>query len=121
MSYEVQKYSWRLSSQHKIYAQMWKTNLPAKGILGIHHGMGGHIGLYEHVATIFLKEGYHVIGLDQIGHGQSEGKRGDTPKYALMLESINHMVNTAKKQFPSLPFVLYGHSMGGNIVLRYIY
>lgn len=90
-----------------------------RAVVCLVHGMGEHMGRYGHVADYFNAKGFHVLGFDQRGHGLSQGKRGHTPSYGLLQESVAHLVETASARYPGLPVFLYGHSMGGNLVLNY--
>ena len=83
------------------------------------HGMGEHTGRYAHVGAFFAARGMAVIGFDQRGHGKSGGKRGHTPSYGLLMESVAQLVETAAQKYPGVPLFLYGHSMGGNLALNY--
>lgn len=91
-----------------------------KAVIALVHGMGEHIGRYEHVAEMFTNAGYAVFGFDQVGHGQTAGKRGHTKSYPALLDGVDAMLEEAKRRFPELPIYLYGHSMGGNVTLNYV-
>jgi len=84
------------------------------------HGFGEHISRYHHVAEQFLKENISVIGVDLIGHGESEGKKGHIKSIADFYACIDSMVEHVRQVDKNLPLVLYGHSMGGTIVLNYL-
>jgi alpha-beta hydrolase superfamily lysophospholipase len=103
----------------KIYVRQW---IPPqyKAVICLVHGFGEHIGRYTHVADFFNKNGYAFVGMDNRGHGQSEGKRGHAPKYDAYLDDIQLFLNDIKTQCNGVPLFLYGHSMGGNLVLNYI-
>ena len=60
-----------------------------------------------------------VISYDQFGHGRSKGKRGHHPGFSFLLDSIDQMIQKASELFHEKPVFLYGHSMGGNIVINY--
>ncbi|WP_256208857.1 alpha/beta hydrolase [Paenibacillus sp. CF384] len=90
-----------------------------RAVICLIHGMGEHIGRYEHVAEMFTAAGYAVYGFDQVGHGKNEGKRGHTPTYDALLDGVDSMLIAAKESFPDTPVFLYGHSMGGNVTLNY--
>ena len=60
-----------------------------------------------------------MVALDQRGHGRSEGKRGHTPRYSLLMEAIQKLLTTTKELYPGVPVFLYGHSFGGNQVLNF--
>lgn len=91
-----------------------------KGVVGLVHGMGEHMGRYAHVANMLADEGYAVVGFDQLGHGLTEGKRGHTPSYDALLESIDAMLADITQRYEGVPAFLYGHSMGGNVTLNYL-
>lgn len=96
-----------------------QTTENARAAVCLVHGMGEHTSRYGHVADFLNTKGFHVLGFDQRGHGRSEGKRGHAPSYDLLLESVSQLVETATARYPGLPLFLYGHSMGGNLVLNY--
>ncbi len=81
------------------------------------HGFGEHITRYEHVARKFTEKRLSVIGVDLTGHGHSTGKRGHVNSIDDFFACIEAMVNHV--QAKTKPLVLYGHSMGGNLVLNY--
>ncbi|MCM4166451.1 Monoacylglycerol lipase [Arenibacter antarcticus] len=91
-----------------------------KGIVILVHGFGEHSGRYfPNVVPTFLKANMAVISYDNIGHGNSGGKRGDCPSYGALLELLHLVVVKGKALVPNTPIFLYGHSMGGNLVLNY--
>jgi acylglycerol lipase len=88
------------------------------GIL-IVHGIGEHSGRYDHVMEAFVQEGYSVVAYDHRGHGRSGGPRGVIPEYSAFLDDLNQVYTHFEKDDSSRKWLLYGHSMGGNIVLNY--
>jgi alpha-beta hydrolase superfamily lysophospholipase len=103
----------------KLYAQGWKP-AQVKAVVCIVHGFAEHGGRFAHVAERLGREGYAVLALDQFGHGKSEGPRGYSPSLEASLNSIKILLEEAEKRFPGVPKFLYGHSMGGNMVLNYV-
>jgi alpha-beta hydrolase superfamily lysophospholipase len=102
-----------------LYARL--EELPEKNspVLILCHGMGEHSGRYEHVIRYFAGRGFHVLAPDHRGHGKSDGQRGHTPSYERLMQDIGLYIKTMADLFPGMPTVLYGHSMGGNLVLNY--
>ena len=96
-----------------IYAPM-----DSKALVVLIHGMGEHFGRYAHVAEFFTQNGYAFAGMDLRGHGRSQGKRGHTPSYEHLMNDIELLISTIQVDFPELPLFIYGHSMGGNLVLN---
>ena len=91
-----------------------------RGVIVFVHGIGEHIQRYDHWADLFLKEGIAFTGVDLPGHGRSEGRRGNIKNYGLLYEMIGTLLDTCRKTFPGVPMYLYGHSLGGGIVLNYL-
>jgi alpha-beta hydrolase superfamily lysophospholipase len=84
------------------------------------HGMGEYSRRYERTVVPFLlNNDFSVISYDQFGHGLSGFERGDHPGFAYLLDSIDQMISKAVGLFPGIPIFLYGHSMGGNLVISY--
>lgn len=83
------------------------------------HGMGEHSGRYLHVIRFFAERGLHVLAPDHRGHGRSDGLRGHTPSYEQLMRDVGLYIKTMADLFPGMPVILYGHSMGGNLVLNY--
>lgn len=113
--------SFPLSDGLPIHARQWNTEAATpQGVVLIVHGLGEHIERYDDWARHLNERGYHVLGSDHRGHGKSGGKRGHADRFELFLEEIDKLRELAGNQFPKLPIVLYGHSLGGNIVLNYV-
>jgi len=103
-----------------LFAREWKPEGKMNGVICIVHGLGEHSGRYKKFAKTFIVNGYLVIGFDLRGHGRSCGKRGHVDSYDILMNDINCLVNKAFELYPDSPCFLYGHSMGGNLVLNYV-
>jgi len=103
-----------------IYGQIHSPKEP-RAVVVLVHGMGEHSGRYaEKVVPFLLSQELAVVSYDNFGHGQSGGKRGHCPSYGALMELLDDVVQMARKEFTSIPVLLYGHSMGGNLVLNYL-
>lgn len=91
-----------------------------KAVIILVHGLGEHIQRYLYWAELFKREGIGFLGVDLPGHGRSEGRRGNIKSYNLPGEMIDILLNSCKQTFPSCPVYIYGHSLGGGIVLEYL-
>ncbi len=114
-----QELKWQSSDNIEIYGQCWLTDAKPKAVVCLVHGMGEHSGRYAHVAKYLVDSGYSVVAYDQRGHGKSGGNRGHTPSYDLLLDGVSDLLKQAEKLVPGVPKFIYGHSMGGNVVLNY--
>jgi len=99
-----------------------------KGAVIVSHGFGEHSGSYNEIAGYLNQADYVCVVFDQRGHGsfseESPEKRkkllGITPGYKYFLEDIDAIIAEIKQKAPNVPVILYGHSMGGNIVANYL-
>jgi len=104
-----------------INGKIWQPKTNPKAIIILVHGMGEHIGRYEKsVIPHLVKNDFAVVGYDQFGHGKTTGKRGHNPNYDAVLCCITKVIVQSNSIFKSIPLFLYGHSMGGNVVLNYV-
>jgi len=91
-----------------------------KAIVIISHGFGEHSASYIELAETLWKAGYASVIPDQRGHGTPpEGVKswhGLIPNYQCFIDDIVSVTEAARQMAPDVPIVLFGHSMGGNIV-----
>lgn len=99
-----------------VYYDSEKNN----AIIVLIHGLGEHIGRYKEWASEFNKYNYLVCGFDLIGHGKSDGQRGYIKSLDNFYDSIDYFLEKVSSEHPRKDIILYGHSMGGNIVANYI-
>jgi acylglycerol lipase len=92
----------------------------AKGLVILVHGIGEHIGRYDYWMKKFNQKGFAFVGFDLPGHGKSDGKKGHIRSYSQTDEMLDIVIRENSKTFPGLPIFLYGHSLGGGIVLDYM-
>lgn len=91
-----------------------------KAVIILVHGLGEHIQRYSYWAGLFNKEGIAFTGVDLPGHGRSAGRRGNIRNFNILREVLDILIKSSSKTFPGIPVFIYGHSMGGCIVLDYI-
>lgn len=102
-----------------IYGADWQVEKP-RAIIALVHGVGEHVGRYHHFADYFNKNEIGVVGIDLLGHGKSEGKRGHTASYAALMDQVDLLLNYIAKNYAGQLIILYGHSGGGNLVLNHL-
>jgi len=103
----------------QFYFQGWEPETSPRAAVCLVHGLGEHAGRYAHVAATLNEAGYAVLGCDLRGHGQSEGPRGYTPSYDILMDDIGRLLDETTQRYPDRPYFLYGHSLGGNLVLNH--
>lgn len=112
--------SFRISDGTLINGEIHSVTGQCRGLIVLVHGLGEHFGRYEQWCSRFIDAGYTVIGADLPGHGRSGGKRGHIASYLLTEEIIDRLIGEGHDRFPGVPVILYGHSLGGGIVLQYM-
>ena len=103
------------------YMQIWQPDEDSatKAVICLIHGLGEHSSRYAHFARFMTAKGIAVMATDLRGHGKSEGRRGDVADYGILGDQVAQVLARAKQVFATPNIFLYGHSMGGNIVLNY--
>ncbi len=100
--------------------RLWGASVagPIRAEVLLTHGLGEHSGRYAHVAAAFAERGIRLLAYDLRGHGRSSGRRGDVPDYARLLDDLR--VVHAQAALSGRPLFLFGHSLGGQVTLRYL-
>ena len=116
---EPVQFSIRTQDGLNLHAVEWSPQPEAKAVVCLIHGLGDHCGRYVHIAKAFNQAGYAVLAFDLRGHGKSDGPRGHAPSSKVFLYDIDGLLEEAEKRYPGKPCFLYGHSLGGTLVLYY--
>lgn len=103
----------------QLIGKLWGNPEQARAIVVLMHGVGEHIGRYEHLAAKFVERGFALLAFDQQGHGRTAGKRGVITADDSLRRDIEAMLRLAKQLVPEKPVFLYGHSLGALEVLYY--
>lgn len=91
----------------------------AKGSVLVHHGFAEHGGRYGHLIDALLPAGFAVATFDARGHGRSGGTRVYIERFDSYLDDFSQVIADAARKLPG-PLFLFGHSMGGLIVAKYV-
>ncbi len=102
-----------------LYYQCWLPGEKPKALLIIIHGWAEHSGRYTNLVNHFVPKGYAVYGLDNRGHGRSEGRRGYVERFSHYLNDLKTFFNMVRSKHPDARVFLVGHSMGGTIAAAY--
>ena len=100
----------------KLFARHWDAT-GARATLLFIHGFGEHSGRYAPFGQHLADNGVDVFAVDLRGHGRSEGKRGVIRDYGDFRADLAALIEHVRARSPAGPVVLFGHSMGGGIVL----
>ena len=114
------QYKWKAKDGKVLFAQKWDAGKNTRAAMLLVHGLGEHSSRYASWAGKLNNEGIAVLSFDFRGHGQTPGKPGQISDYTKLLDDVELLLQQGKKEFPGLPLLLYGHSMGGNLVANYV-
>jgi acylglycerol lipase len=115
------EFTMQAADGQKLYGQGWAPDGAPKAAISFVHGLGEHSGRYAHVATNLTSAGYALVAFDLRGHGRSEGKRGHAASYDMLMDDIGLLLQETETRYPGgRSYFLYGHSLGGNLVLNYV-
>ena len=113
-------HNWNSDDGLCFHAQCWQPDARPKAVVCLAHGLGEHSGRYAHLGAFLGHHGYALFAFDLRGHGQTDGQRGHTPDPNALMDDVSYALAEAASAFPSCPVFLYGHSLGGVLVLDYV-
>lgn len=111
----MHSFDFSTSDGKRLYVEAWRVAKPKAALLII-HGYGEHIGRYAEQAKWFNSQQMDVYGYDHRAHGKSEGTRAYIESIAELANDLKSMVSYLQ---PNVPLYIWGHSMGGQVVVRY--
>jgi alpha-beta hydrolase superfamily lysophospholipase len=109
---------WSASDKLDIYAQDWRPDGELVAAVALVHGHNDHSGRFAHVAQALCDAGYALLAPDLRGNGRSGGPRGHSPSWEQLLDDVQQLLAETARRYPGKPLFLYGHSLGGALVLN---
>ncbi len=106
---------------HTLSGKIYMPSERPKGIFHLVHGMTEYIDRFESTMSTIAKCGFICIGYDNLGHGKTanEGELGFIAKsrgYEYLVRDVKQFSDTVRNEYPELPYILMGHSMGSFLV-----
>ncbi len=91
-----------------------------RGIFHLVHGMTEYIGRYAPLFERLASMGYLCCGFDNLGHGNTAreedlGFIASKNGWSYMVDDVKLFADSIKADYPDLPYILMGHSMGSFI------
>ncbi|MFH1242303.1 MAG: alpha/beta hydrolase [Pseudomonadota bacterium] len=113
------EFDWTTADGLRLYGQGWEPEADLRGVVCLVHGLGEHSGRYRHLSAFLNRSGYALLTFDLRGHGRSDGNRGHSRSFGHLMKDISGLLEEAERRYPGQPRFLYGHSLGGNLVLNF--
>jgi alpha-beta hydrolase superfamily lysophospholipase len=109
----------------KIETYRWTGDAPPRAIVQLAHGMGEHAARYRRLAEALTSAGYVVYANDHRGHGRTAGSadhHGDFGPggWPGLVSDVGKLTSIARREYPGLPLVVLGHSMGSFALQGYL-
>jgi alpha-beta hydrolase superfamily lysophospholipase len=104
----------------ELFAQSWRPAAgEPRGVLVVQHGLRDAGDHYAPFAAALVARGYAVYAMDLPGHARSAGRRVTVGAFDDYVVDLEKFVASVAAREPGKPLFLFGHSMGGAIVIRY--
>ena len=104
----------------QLHTQHWAPPSSPEATILLVHGYAEHCNRYGGVAQAFVAQNVCVHAYDQRGYGRSGGLRAYVDSFETYLNDLDHVLHAVRAQAPERPLFLFGHSMGGLVVLKYV-
>lgn len=105
--------------QTDLFYQTWTPD-KVRGLFVLTHGLAEHSDCYHPLASRLADDGWKVFAWDMRGHGRSEGKRGFVRHISNYVDDLDCFYKLIAKERDGLNLVMFGHSMGGLVTMRYM-
>lgn len=106
-------------SEGSVFYRRWDAQGAARRIVVLVHGYAEHGGRYAHVADRLSADGAVVYAPDHIGHGHTDGERALIRDFEHVVDDLHSLGEIAGAEYPGLPLIVIGHSMGGLLTARF--
>ena len=97
-----------------------------KAVVQVVHGMAEYVERYEELAKYLTDRGILVTGEDHLGHGKSVSEGGtfgyfcEQDPATVVVRDVHRLKKITEEQYPQVPYIILGHSMGSFIVRNYL-
>lgn len=102
-----------------LVGRAWGTESPPAINFVLIHGLKDHSGRYDELARVLTSHGTAVTAFDLRGHARSGGDRAWVRRFPEYGSDLDAELALLHAKSPSARTVLFGHSMGGAIAVRY--
>lgn len=114
------------TGKNRIHARQCTPDGEPRAVVQIAHGIAEHIERYDDFARFLAENGFVVVGNDHLGHGKSAstpdelGFFAESDGWNYVVKDIGRLHELTQAQYPGLPYIFFGHSMGSFLTRTYI-
>lgn len=100
----------------------WEPEGAPVAVVQLLHGVAEYALRYDAFARFLNAQGILVVAHDHMGHGKSGGTPLHFPNgWEAVREDCFAVYSDLHREFPTLPYVLFGHSMGSFLLRSLLY
>lgn len=114
------------TGRNQIRARICRPDGTPKAVVQIVHGIAEYIERYDRFMLFLAENGYVAVGNDHLGHGKSAatpeelGIFSEKDGWAYVVDDMKLLHDRMKKEYPDIPYVFFGHSMGSFLTRTYM-
>lgn len=114
------------TGKNQIRVKKCVPDVQPKAIVQIAHGIAEHVDRYSEFMEFLAAHGYLVVANDHLGHGKSVRKNEPLGFFApedgwsYVVGDMERLHDRMHKEYPQLPYVLFGHSMGSFLTRTFL-
>ena len=114
------------TGKNKIRARICTPDGTPRGIVQIAHGIAEYIDRYDDFMRFLAENSYVAVGNDHLGHGKSiarleeQGIFAESNGWTYVVEDMKKLREQVREQFPGIPYVFFGHSMGSFLTRTFL-
>ena len=114
------------TGKNTIHARLCMPDGEPRGIIQIAHGIAEYIDRYDPFMQFLAENGFIAVGNDHLGHGKSiasaeeQGIFAEEEGWSYVLKDMDALHDRMHAQYPDLPYIFFGHSMGSFLTRNYI-
>lgn len=109
----------------RIHGCKWTPEGEPGAVLQIVHGITEYVERYDAFTDFMTSHGFAVVAEDHMGHGQSVNGDGIEGYFHggwfSAVEDTYRLLQDTRAEYPDLPYILLGHSMGSFMVRTILY
>ena len=121
----MKEFSFPVRNHTSIHCCKWVPEGEPRGVIQIIHGIAEYAARYDALAKVFTDHGFVVVAEDHMGHGKSVSE--DIPQgcvsggWPALVSHSCRLLRMTKEEYPNLPYIVYGHSMGSFMARTLLY
>lgn len=114
------------TGHNRIRVRKCTPDIAPRTVIQIEHGIAEHIERYDDFMMFLAENGFVAVGDDHLGHGKSisspedQGIFEEKDGWSFVLKDIDTLRSMMRREYPDLPYIFFGHSMGSFLVRSYI-